>query len=103
MIVRATDDIYSPVKWAYWLAGELPGAEDPIELESARLLLPKSSPISSTSSCASVEPNIRPSLANAPSLLRTDTLWGLSPVLASDSDHLPLRLTAVVRAVLALS
>jgi pimeloyl-ACP methyl ester carboxylesterase len=41
LIVWATDDIYFPVKWAYWLAGTIPGAKPPIELEGARIFFPE--------------------------------------------------------------
>ena len=41
LIVWATDDIYFPVKWAYWLAGAIPGAKPPVELEGARLFFPE--------------------------------------------------------------
>ena len=44
LIVWGTDDIYFPVKWAYWLAGTLPGAKDPVELEGARLFFPEERP-----------------------------------------------------------
>jgi pimeloyl-ACP methyl ester carboxylesterase len=44
LIVWATDDVYFPVKWAYWLAGTLPGAKDPIELPGARLFFPEERP-----------------------------------------------------------
>lgn len=41
LIVWGTDDIYFPVKWAYWLSGMLPRASDPVELDSARLFFPE--------------------------------------------------------------
>jgi pimeloyl-ACP methyl ester carboxylesterase len=41
LIVWATDDIYFPVKWAYWLAGTIPGAKPPVELEGARIFFPE--------------------------------------------------------------
>jgi pimeloyl-ACP methyl ester carboxylesterase len=41
LIVWATDDIYFPVKWAYWLAGTIPGAKPPIELEGAGIFFPE--------------------------------------------------------------
>jgi pimeloyl-ACP methyl ester carboxylesterase len=44
LIVWGTDDIYFPVKWAYWLAGTLPAAKDPVELEGARLFFPEERP-----------------------------------------------------------
>jgi pimeloyl-ACP methyl ester carboxylesterase len=44
LIVWGTDDVYFPVKWAYWLAGALSGAKDPVELEGARLFFPEERP-----------------------------------------------------------
>jgi pimeloyl-ACP methyl ester carboxylesterase len=41
MIVWGTDDVYFPVKWAYWLAGALPSARMPVELEGARIFFPE--------------------------------------------------------------
>src|SRR4051812_25572752 len=41
LIVWATDDIYFPVRWACWLAGAIPGAKPPVELEGARLFFPE--------------------------------------------------------------
>lgn len=41
LIVWGTDDVYFPVKWAYWLANTIPGAKPPIELEGARLFFPE--------------------------------------------------------------
>jgi pimeloyl-ACP methyl ester carboxylesterase len=41
LIVWATDDIYFPIKWAYWLAGTIPGAKPPIELAGARIFFPE--------------------------------------------------------------
>jgi pimeloyl-ACP methyl ester carboxylesterase len=40
LIVWATDDVYFPVKWAHWLAGAIPGAKAPVELQGARLFFP---------------------------------------------------------------
>jgi pimeloyl-ACP methyl ester carboxylesterase len=40
MIVWGTDDVYFPVKWAHWLAGAIPGAKAPVELQGARLFFP---------------------------------------------------------------
>jgi pimeloyl-ACP methyl ester carboxylesterase len=37
MIVWGTDDIYFPVYWATWLAETIPGADEPILLDGARL------------------------------------------------------------------
>jgi pimeloyl-ACP methyl ester carboxylesterase len=44
LLVWGTDDVYFPVKWAYWLAGILPNARNPIELEGARLFFMEESP-----------------------------------------------------------
>ena len=44
LIAWGTDDVYFPLKWAYWLAGALPGAKDPIELKDARLFFPEERP-----------------------------------------------------------
>jgi pimeloyl-ACP methyl ester carboxylesterase len=44
LIVWGTDDVYFPVKWAYWLAGALPGAKNPVELPGARLFFMEESP-----------------------------------------------------------
>ena len=41
MIVWGTDDVYFPIKWAYWLADTIPGATAPIELEGARIFFPE--------------------------------------------------------------
>ena len=41
LIVWATDDVYSPVKWAYWLAEAIPGAKPPVELADARIFFPE--------------------------------------------------------------
>jgi pimeloyl-ACP methyl ester carboxylesterase len=40
-IVWGTDDIYFPVKWAYWLANTIPGAKPPVELTGARIFFPE--------------------------------------------------------------
>jgi pimeloyl-ACP methyl ester carboxylesterase len=37
LIVWATDDVYFPAKWAYWLAEAIPGAKPPVELTDARI------------------------------------------------------------------
>jgi pimeloyl-ACP methyl ester carboxylesterase len=44
LIAWGTDDVYFPVKWAYWLAGTLSGAKMPVELEGARLFFPEERP-----------------------------------------------------------
>jgi pimeloyl-ACP methyl ester carboxylesterase len=41
LIVWGTDDVYFPVKWAYWLAETIPGAKPPVELEGARIFFPE--------------------------------------------------------------
>ena len=41
LLVWGTDDVYFPVKWAHWLAGAIPGAKTPIELDGARLFFPE--------------------------------------------------------------
>jgi pimeloyl-ACP methyl ester carboxylesterase len=41
LIVWGTDDIYFPVKWAYWLAETIPGAKKPVELKGARIFFPE--------------------------------------------------------------
>jgi pimeloyl-ACP methyl ester carboxylesterase len=41
LIVWGTDDIYFPVKWAYWLAETIPGAKPPVELKGARIFFPE--------------------------------------------------------------
>ena len=41
LIVWGTDDIYFPVKWAYWLAETIPGAKPPVELAGARIFFPE--------------------------------------------------------------
>ena len=41
LIVWGTDDVYFPVKWAYWLAETIPGAKPPIELKDARIFFPE--------------------------------------------------------------
>jgi pimeloyl-ACP methyl ester carboxylesterase len=41
LIVWATDDVYFPVKWAYWLAETILGAKPPVELVGARIFFPE--------------------------------------------------------------
>jgi pimeloyl-ACP methyl ester carboxylesterase len=41
LIVWGTDDVYFPLKWAYWLAETIPGAKPPIKLEGARIFFPE--------------------------------------------------------------
>jgi pimeloyl-ACP methyl ester carboxylesterase len=44
LIAWGTDDIYFPVKWAYWLAGTLPNTDMPVELQGARIFFPEERP-----------------------------------------------------------
>jgi pimeloyl-ACP methyl ester carboxylesterase len=44
LIVWGTDDVYFPVKWAYWLRGAIPGVRRLVELEGARLFFPEERP-----------------------------------------------------------
>ena len=41
LIAWATDDIYFPVKWAYWLVETIPGAKPVLEFKGARLFFPE--------------------------------------------------------------
>jgi len=41
LIAWGTDDIYFPIKWAYWLADTIAGAKKPVELQGARLFFPE--------------------------------------------------------------
>ena len=41
LIVWGTDDVYFPMKWAYWLAETIPGAKPPVELAGARIFFPE--------------------------------------------------------------
>jgi pimeloyl-ACP methyl ester carboxylesterase len=41
LIVWATDDVYFPAKWAFWLAEAIPGAKPPVELTDARIFFPE--------------------------------------------------------------
>jgi pimeloyl-ACP methyl ester carboxylesterase len=41
LIIWGTDDVYFPLKWAYWLAETIPGAKPPVELPGARLFFPE--------------------------------------------------------------
>jgi pimeloyl-ACP methyl ester carboxylesterase len=41
LIVWAIDDVYFPVKWAYWLAETIPGAKPPVELPGAHVFFPE--------------------------------------------------------------
>jgi pimeloyl-ACP methyl ester carboxylesterase len=44
LIVWGTDDVYFPIKWAYWLARTIPSAKEPVVLEGARLFFPEERP-----------------------------------------------------------
>jgi pimeloyl-ACP methyl ester carboxylesterase len=44
LVVWGTDDIFFPVKWAYWLRDAIPGCRKVIELEGARLFFPEERP-----------------------------------------------------------
>ena len=44
LIVWGADDPFFEVKWAYWLAGAIPGARPVVELEGARLFWPEERP-----------------------------------------------------------
>ena len=44
LIAWATDDVYFPVKWAYWLADAIPGAKSPVEIAGARIFFPEERP-----------------------------------------------------------
>jgi pimeloyl-ACP methyl ester carboxylesterase len=44
LVVWGTDDIFFPLKWAYWLRGAIPGCRKVIELEGARLFFPQERP-----------------------------------------------------------
>lgn len=44
LVVWGTDDIFFPVRWAYWLRDAIPGCTKVVELEGARLLFPEERP-----------------------------------------------------------
>lgn len=44
LVVWGTDDVYFPVKWAYWLRDTIPGCRKVIEVEDARLFFPEERP-----------------------------------------------------------
>jgi pimeloyl-ACP methyl ester carboxylesterase len=44
LIVWGTDDIFFPVKWAYWLRDTIPGCRKVVELDGARLFFPEERP-----------------------------------------------------------
>jgi pimeloyl-ACP methyl ester carboxylesterase len=41
LVVWATDDVFFPVKWAYWLRDTIPGCREVIELKGAKLFFPE--------------------------------------------------------------
>lgn len=41
LIVWGTEDIYFPVKWAYWLSENIPGTRRRVEFEGARIFFPE--------------------------------------------------------------
>lgn len=43
-VVWGTDDIFFPVKWAYWLRDAIPGCREVVEVEGARLFFPEERP-----------------------------------------------------------
>lgn len=44
LIVWGTDDVFFPVKWAYWLRGAIPGSRSVIEVDRAKLFFPEERP-----------------------------------------------------------
>jgi pimeloyl-ACP methyl ester carboxylesterase len=44
LVVWGTDDIYFPLKWAYWLYGAIPNCRPVVELEGGRLLFVEEHP-----------------------------------------------------------
>jgi pimeloyl-ACP methyl ester carboxylesterase len=44
LVVWGTDDVFFPVKWAYWLRDTIPGCEKVIEVDGARLFFPEERP-----------------------------------------------------------
>jgi pimeloyl-ACP methyl ester carboxylesterase len=44
VVVWGTDDIFFPVKWAYWLRDTIPGCRKVIEVDGARLFFPEERP-----------------------------------------------------------
>ena len=44
LIVWGTDDVFFPLKWAYWLKDTIPGARKVIELDGAKLFFPEERP-----------------------------------------------------------
>jgi pimeloyl-ACP methyl ester carboxylesterase len=44
VVVWGTDDIFFPLKWAYWLRDAIPGCRKVVEVEGARLFFPEERP-----------------------------------------------------------
>jgi pimeloyl-ACP methyl ester carboxylesterase len=44
LVVWGTNDVFFPVKWAYWLRGALPNCRPVVELEGAKLWFPEERP-----------------------------------------------------------
>jgi pimeloyl-ACP methyl ester carboxylesterase len=44
LVVWGTNDVFFPVKWAYWLRGTLPNCRPVVELEGAKLWFPEERP-----------------------------------------------------------
>jgi pimeloyl-ACP methyl ester carboxylesterase len=44
LIVWGTNDIFFPLKWAYWLRDTIPGTKDVVELRDAKLFFPEERP-----------------------------------------------------------
>jgi pimeloyl-ACP methyl ester carboxylesterase len=44
LVVWGTDDVFFPVKWAYWLRDTIPGCKQVIEVDGARLFFPEERP-----------------------------------------------------------
>jgi pimeloyl-ACP methyl ester carboxylesterase len=52
LIVWGTDDIYFDVKWSRWLADNIPGTRQRVELKGARIFFPGNTGRNSTRNCA---------------------------------------------------
>lgn len=44
LVVWGTDDVFFPVRWAYWLRDTIPGCQRVVELEGAKLFFPEERP-----------------------------------------------------------
>tara|TARA_R110000765_G_scaffold112023_2_gene203978 strand:+ start:911 stop:1870 length:960 start_codon:yes stop_codon:yes gene_type:complete len=44
LIIWGTDDVFFPVRWAYWLKDALKGARDVVEIDGAKLFFPEERP-----------------------------------------------------------